>query len=160
MNLRSIPPHGIGAVSAAVGTIVGLVLGIIPALLLWLFLECDPDAGFECLGAALFATFVGVVGGAIGALGGCFLALKRGGHGARPATLVFLFVLVIPASMVLGLITSVVDRLGAVAVSINTVFGLLTVAAMAAGARWLALWWAGRRSKSDDPSDILGTPPL
>ncbi len=134
-----------GYLAAAVGATGGAAILGLPAALLAATLDCDSN-GFECLGVGLLIFALAGAGGLIGAALGCYLAVRTRGHEGAFATCVFLIALLVPLSMVLSALTSLVEQVASyVAGPVDAFFALVTLAGWPLGARRLALWWLGRR---------------
>ncbi len=139
------------------GTFIGAVpLGSL-GFVVYAASTCDPNQGFECLGAVIFSALVGIVGAVVGGALGCYFALRRGEHRGGGATALLLVALIVPAAIALGALTSAIEFFPSdVALPINAVLALATLVALPLGARWLALRLVRRPAvKSDDPSDIV-----
>jgi hypothetical protein len=141
-----------GYLEALVGTVGGaLVFGGAPALVAALVLRCDPNSGFDCLGEALLVAALGIVGGTIGALVGCYLALRRRRRAAAGVTTAALIPVALVASAPLGIATQAVETaLPGAATVIDSALALVTLGAVPLGARWLALAIGRRRRSRSD----------
>jgi hypothetical protein len=151
-----------GYIQALVGTLAGAaVLGGVPAGLFALLRRCDPDAGFDCLGVAFVIAGLAIVGGTVGAVAGCYLALRRARQPAAALTSAALLPVAAVASAPLGLATQAFEFSSpALALIAAGALSLAALAAVPLGARWAALTLVHRRrSKSDGSSDILGSRP-
>lgn len=138
---------GRGYVEALLGAVAGAAVLAAPGFAV-VFAPCE-GGGLECLGNALAGVALIFAGAVVGQTAGAYVALRLRRQPGAGLTAAFAL------AMFVGLmaLVSALDKAGAPARPTLAAFLAGPLLARVGALRWLA------RSKSDDPSDILGSPP-